>query len=145
MTFCSGMIVGHGFPIGLTVRCTHARVNKFLAILPSLTIQMWALLLSCMTFLLCPTTTNFVTLDQWPIQLRLEHQLVQVELVLRDGSPALVGNYLVACPKRPCSLPRNISFLMVVNAFHFCHLEMFSVWLMPLFSKSRSVPSRTMS
>ena len=32
---------------------------------------------------------------QWPIQLRPEHQLVQVELVRRDGSPALVGHYLV--------------------------------------------------
>ena len=32
---------------------------------------------------------------QWPIQLRPEHQLVQVELVRSDGSPALVGNYLV--------------------------------------------------
>ena len=32
---------------------------------------------------------------QWPIQLHPEHQLVQVELVRSDGSPALVGNYLV--------------------------------------------------
>ena len=32
---------------------------------------------------------------QWSIQLRSEHQLVQVELGRSDGSPALVGHYLV--------------------------------------------------
>ena len=32
---------------------------------------------------------------QWPIQVRPEHQMVQVEFVRRDGSPALVGHYLV--------------------------------------------------
>ena len=32
---------------------------------------------------------------QWPIRLLPEHQLVQVELVRSDGSPALVGDYLV--------------------------------------------------
>lgn len=45
------------------------------------------------------------------LQLHPEHQLVQVELVRTDGSPALVGNYLVDM------LPQTSSFLLKNTLF----------------------------
>lgn len=88
---------------------------------------------------------------QWPIQLHQEHQLVQVELVRSDGSPALVGSYLVdMLPQTPmfsdeenfvCNVRQRVPLAGISFPFD---LEMFWAGPRPPSSKSRLAPFRAM-